>query len=380
MAGLTVAINTTCAVAGGAVTHLKNLLPHLVEQAGQDRIVVLGEASTRAKLQPPAGLEWVSLPDSKGGLVGRVVRESTLIPRLLQDLGADVLFHPGNFAVFRCPIPQVILIHNLAPFLEEVIEGESAAQRARLGILRRLTLRSLSCVDRVVFISKWGRQLVLGEQAPDEFRMPVIPFGAEHGSSNVDATRLERFDVEADRFVLTVSHIYRYKHLEKLISAWAQPGSAVRKWPLLVVGEPFDAGYSRRLEAMASQANGLVRFTGGLDSETLATLMQTARAFVFTSEAENLPITLLEAMAAGCPIITNRFCSMPETCEEAALYVDPATAEGYQAELEKLLGDDALRSEMRDRSLRRAGDFRWDAVATQTLETLRSAATSRSGK
>jgi glycosyltransferase involved in cell wall biosynthesis len=102
--------------------------------------------------------------------------------------------------------------------------------------------------------------------------------------------------------------------------------------------------------------------------------MQAARAFVFTSEAENLPITLLEAMAAGCPIITNRYCSMPETCEDAALYVDPATVEGYQAELEKLLGDEALRSEMRGRALRRARDFRWDAVAAQTLETLRSAA------
>jgi glycosyltransferase involved in cell wall biosynthesis len=365
LAGLTIAINTTCAVAGGAVTHLKNLLPHLAEHVGQDRIVVLGESSTRAKLQPPAGVEWVSLPDSKGGLVGRVVRENTLVPRLLGQLGADVLFHPGNFAVFRGSIPQVILIHNLAPFLEEVIEGESLAQRVRLGILRGLTRRSLSRVDRVVFISKWGRQLVLGAQTPDELR---------HGSSKVDPVRLARFGVEADGFVLTVSHIYRYKHLEKLIAVWTKPESAVRNWPLLVVGAPFDAGYSRRLEAMASQADGRVRFTGALDSETLATLMQAARAFVFTSEAENLPITLLEAMAAGCPIITNRYCSMPETCEDAALYVDPATVEGYQAELEKLLGDEALRSEMRGRALRRARDFRWDAVAAQTLETLRSAA------
>jgi glycosyltransferase involved in cell wall biosynthesis len=103
--------------------------------------------------------------------------------------------------------------------------------------------------------------------------------------------------------------------------------------------------------------------------------MASCRAFVFTSEAENLPITLLEAMAAGCPIIANRHCSMPETCGDAVLYADPASAATYGQELERVLWDDELRTEMRHRALQRATRFQWSDAARSTLEALRNAGT-----
>lgn len=380
MDGLKVAINTTCAVAGGAVTHLRNLLPPLVERAGDHRLILLGEPSTREKLNSPEGVEWVDLPPATGGLVGRVWRENTLIPRMLRDLEADVVFHPGNFGIFRTETPQVILIHNLAPFLTEVIDGESAAQKVRLALLRRLTHASIARVDRVVFISKWGRELVLGSASADESRLPVIPFGSEHGARGTSDEPLDRFGLEHDGFVLSVSHIYRYKKIEKLIDAWNALGDRVADMPLLIVGEPFDQGYTARLEELAKSAKGRIVFTGSLDASSLATLMEATRCFVFTSEAENLPITLLEAMAARCPIITNRFCSMPETCEEAALYAEPATAENYRTHLESILFDDVLREDMRVRAERRAGDFRWGRVAEETLALLVEAARGKRGR
>lgn len=349
----------------------------MLDQAGEDQIIVIGEASTRERLRPPSGIEWVEIPPSRTGLVARVLRENFEISSLLKRLDVDVLFHPGNFAIFRSPVPQVILIHNLAPFLEEVVKDESQRQRLRLGLLKQLTRGSLSRVSRVIFISTWGRSLVMDGLAADEIRMPVIPFGAEHGEAEKDPAVLRRWNLEPENFVLSVSHIYRYKRIEKLIDAWSQLGERVAEWPLLVVGEPFDAVYARRLEALAVKSKAPVIFTGSLDASALASLMKAARLFVFTSEAENLPITLLEAMAAGCPILTNRYCSMPETCGEAARYVDPATPENYRKHLEALLWDDGLRAEMRAQSLERARAFRWDEAARLTLETLRGAARDR---
>lgn len=372
-----IGVNTTCAVAGGAITHLRNLLPAMLDQLGEDRIVVIGEASIRDRLSPPSGLEWIEISPSRGGLLGRLLRENFEIPDLLKRLNVDVLFHPGNFSVFRSPVPQVILIHNLAPFLKEVIDEESRKQRVRLSLLRWLTRRSLDRVSRAIFISTWGRTLVLEGAAADETRMPVIPFGAEHGEAERDPTALARWNLEPDGFVLSVSHLYRYKRIEKLIDAWSQLGERVAEWPLLVVGEPFDAEYARKLEALAENSKAPVIFTGSLDAPMIASLMKASRLFVFTSEAENLPITLLEAMASGCPILTNRYCSMPDTCDEAARYADPATPEGYREHLEALLWDDGLRAEMRIRSFERAREFRWDTAARLTLEALRGAARDR---
>jgi len=368
-----IVVNSSCAVAGGAITHLRHVLPAMLEHLGDDELVVVGTAETRERLEPPVGLDWVEVPPRSGGLAGRLAFENSTLPALVRSLGADVLFHPGNFSAFRVRVPQVIVVHNLAPFIEEVIAGESTAQKARLRALAWLTRASLRSASRTIFLSQWGRELVLGDVHDPGDRMPVIPFGGEYPVGD-DPNALARSGVSEDAFVLTVSHLYRYKKLEKLLDAWAALGDRVAHWPLLVAGAPYDAEYARRMEERARSAKGPVRFIGAVDAPTLAALMRTCRAFVFTSEAENLPITLLEARSAGCAILTNRTCSMPETCGDAAAYADPPHADQYRAELERLLFDGAHRQEMRKRARERVKRYGWSETAARTLAVLRAAA------
>jgi glycosyltransferase involved in cell wall biosynthesis len=369
-----IALNTSCAVAGGAVTHLKHLLPVLVPLLGQDELIVIGDAAAHRRIDPGGCANWHEIDPVSAGLAGRLAFENRDLPEILRGLRADVLFHPGNFSVFRSPIPQVNLLHNLAPFLPEVIAGESLAQKIRLRILRFLTLRSLRIAHRMIFISQWGRSLVLGGARADEGRFPIVPFGADHGRAPLDPATLARFELEADRFVLTVSHLYRYKKLENLIGAWVSLGERVRDLALVIVGEPYDAEYAGRMRELGRESRGRILFTGGLPEAELVSLMKACRAFVFTSEAENLPITLLEAMAAECAILTNRACSMPEVCADAVLYADPASPRSYEAGLSDLLRDDALREDLRRRAGHRANEFRWQNAAARTLAILRESA------
>jgi alpha-1,3-rhamnosyl/mannosyltransferase len=238
---------------------------------------------------------------------------------------------------------------------------------------------SLDRVSRVIFISAWGRDLVLGPERRGSNRFPVIPFGAEHLSFDPSPAVLDRWGLEPDRFVLSVSHIYRYKRLEKLIDAYVEMGDLVEKWPLLIVGEPFDRSYTATLQEKAARSVAPIIFTGALGSDAVGSLMAFARAFVFTSEAENLPITLLEAMAAGSPIVTNRHCSMPEVCAEGALYAHPSSVDQYRRALETILGDDEERSAMRARARQRAVHFRWWDAAISTLALLHESAADRGG-
>lgn len=102
--------------------------------------------------------------------------------------------------------------------------------------------------------------------------------------------------------------------------------------------------------------------------------MADCRIFAFSSEAENLPITLLEAMAAGCAIITNRSCSMPEVCGDAVSYADPATPVRYADKLLELTSDHQKRVAFRRAASERSLHFKWSDTAGRTLAILRKAA------
>lgn len=367
-----IGINTSCVVSGGAVTHLRSVVPRMLPLLRPDEeIVFFGSRESRKQIMPPEEITWVENGRVGAGLVSRMRWENFELPRRLQDHAVDVLFHSGNFAAFRAGVAQVIVIHNLAPYLESVLEGESIVQRARLSLLRKLTRLSLPRVDGTIFLSTWGRGVVLGGEPDDDTRMPIIPFGCEHGAEPVETEILPELGLSSGNFALTVSHLYRYKKLDHLIDAYVELGDRVADLPLVVVGAPFDRGYADRMQQRALAAKAPIYFTGLLGKDEVAELMQKCRVFLFSSEAENLPITLLEAMSAGCPIITNRSCSMPETCDDAVLYVDETSSAGYSRLLEECLVDQALLDDYSRRAKSRAESFRWDRTASMTLDFLR---------
>lgn len=367
------AINTSCVVAGGGITHLRHLIPYLLPLLGQDSLFMIGGPAARARLGLTEPVRWVAPTREPTGLVRRVVWENTELPAILRAERADVLFHPANFGPFRAPVPVVAVMHNLAPFLEAVKSDGSPLQRIRFELLRRLTWRSLRTSDTTIFISNWGRDLVLRDLGTEPPRTPVIAFGGEHLDQPKDDSVLERLSLSPHRYIVSVSHLYRYKRIEHLIDACAQLGDRLHGIPLVIVGAPYDRTYSREVEERCRRAGIDARFTGSLPAEEVATLMARCLVLGFTSEAENLPLTLLEAMALGCPIVTNRCCSMPEVCGDGVLYVEETTGAGYAREIAKLLDRVELRDDLVRRARERAAAFSWETTAVATLRVLRAA-------
>ncbi len=373
------AINTSCAVAGGAITHLKNLIPPMIQQLGEDRLLVIGGPEARDRLGLTQTLEWITPTREPTRLVSRLVWENTELPAILRRERADVVFHPANFGPFRSPVPMVTLVHNIAPFLSVVKSLQPFGQRVRLEILRYLTLRSLASSDTIVFLSNWGKESVLRDFGSEPRRAPVIAFGSEHLQRIQEYANLERLSLEPGRYILSVSHLYSYKCIEHLIDAHARLGDRVRNMPLVIVGAPYERTYTRALQERCRREGVDARFTGALPAEEVAALMAHCLVLGFSSEAENLPLTLLEAMALGCPIVTNRSCSMPEVCGDAVLYVRETTGEGYASEIEKLIEQGDLRVELSARARERAAGFSWKTAAEETLRVLRAAAKRGSG-
>lgn len=100
-------------------------------------------------------------------------------------------------------------------------------------------------------------------------------------------------------------------------------------------------------------------------------LYQHALAFVYPSLYEGFGIPILEAFAAGCPVVlSNRSC-FPEIAQDAALYFDPESAVSIRQQVESILVDPELRQYLRQKGYLRQEAFSSEQMAKQTLEVYR---------
>lgn len=116
------------------------------------------------------------------------------------------------------------------------------------------------------------------------------------------------------------------------------------------------------------------RALGYVPDDDLRELYRAARAHLFVSRAEGFGLTVVEAMAAGCPVITTKAGSLGEVGGEAALTVDPEDHAAIGEAIARLCRDDGLRDELIARGKERAPQFSIDVQARAMLDVYRRVA------
>ncbi len=117
-----------------------------------------------------------------------------------------------------------------------------------------------------------------------------------------------------------------------------------------------------------------VIFTGPVSESEKIALLHLARAFVFPSIYEGFGLMVLEAFAAGCPVVTSNTSSLPEVAGDAALLIDPQDVEGLTSALDRLMEDSDLRHTLIVKGRSRAQGFTWERAARETLSIIEKTA------
>lgn len=190
--------------------------------------------------------------------------------------------------------------------------------------------------ERIICPSKHLESLLL--EANPNAKTMVIPNGID----------VDRFNPDADRTgsILVVSRMFERKGVQYLIHA-------LKDWDghpsVDIVG---DGPYLKTLKELARDLEVDVNFLGFIDnkSQQFKDLIETAGYFVFTSSAENCPIVLLEAMAAGLAIVTTNDTGCAEAVGDAAMLVPPEDAPAIRKALDTLIGNDELTESLMNRS------------------------------
>ncbi|MEN8129396.1 MAG: glycosyltransferase family 4 protein [Pseudomonadota bacterium] len=180
----------------------------------------------------------------------------------------------------------------------------------------------------------------------------LIPNGIDCDKFCTDQPRQDR--------ILLVTRMFARKGVQYLIEALA---SIECKYKVAIVG---DGPYLDELRQLAGKLNVDVKFFGALanDTDQLRKLFETSRIFVLPSKAENFPIVLLEAMAAGLAIVTTRNTGCEEVVGDSALLVQPGSSRDIARALVQLMTDKPLRDHLGKTARKRLeNEFDWLCVS-----------------
>ena len=241
-----------------------------------------------------------------------------------------------------------------------LIEQKSAVLKAGLiGFIERRTLEGAAAIH-VTSAREREEASAFGFQLPPVHEIPngvTLEMDARRTSDSI--ARL----IGAEPFVLFLGRISWKKGLDRLVRALAR----VDRVRLVIAGND-DEQYQPVVEALTRQlgVNDRVTFTGGIAGADKIALLRGARCLVLPSYSENFGNVVVEAMAAGCPVIvTPEVGVAPVVHASGAGIVADGTSEALSAAMTAVIADPQLRAEMAERGILTADRFSWPKVAEQ---------------
>ena len=242
------------------------------------------------------------------------------------------------------------------------------------GFLDRATEFSVLAADAVITVSEFSKREMVELYGARPEKVHVIPNGVERRFfKSVPENRKEavrrRFGLP-ERFVLYVGSLEEKKNTPRLLGAW----SIVRKKlpegdrVLVLVGGPGGKKYDPTADVQRLGVGSSVRLIGRVDEDDLHALYASAECFVYPSLYEGFGLPVLEAMASGAPTVVSNSSSLPEISGDAAVLVDPMSAEAIADGVVKLLTDEELRTQLSKWGRARARRFSWEDCARATLD------------
>ncbi len=268
------------------------------------------------------------------------------------------LFHGLNQRLPRCRWPRsVATFHDLF-----VMTGEysTADFRSRFTALARdAAARS----DLIIAVSEYTARQVEDLLGVPRGRIRVVRHGVDPPLNS------PRRSPPSDKpFVLHVGAVQTRKNLLRLVEAFEQLPADVT---LVLAGSDGYGAPEIHARIDRSPARARILRLGYIDDAALRNLYREAAALVFPSLDEGFGIPILEAMAAGVPVVTSNRSATAEVAGEAALLVDPLDTEALARGMRRVLDDTALRERLIGEGKARAAQFTWARAAQETLAVYR---------
>ena len=227
----------------------------------------------------------------------------------------------------------------------------------------------------VITISSHAKEELIEWFRLPEHRISVTPLGVDRRwfafPSPFEVHRINVTYALPERFFLFVGTLQPRKNVARLIAAHRMlPMSLRKEYPLVVVGRA-GWGCEGEVSALEDGDGGALRWLRYVPESDLVTLVGRAAGLVFPSLHEGFGLPVLEAFAAGVPVIASNSTSLPEVAGDAAFLVNPERTDELSDAMRELVGNSAVADRLRIAGRERAARFTWDHTTALTVKVYR---------
>jgi glycosyltransferase involved in cell wall biosynthesis len=307
-------------------------------------------------------------PNVVGHVHGGRVWPHVAVPLELRRTRSSVFFRmAGEDAPLRVPAgrPVVALVHDNGRHLFPVEYGIGRPDR-----VRRDARRALRRFQLVVTVSHAVQRELIEELGVAPEKIVVVPnaVGERGGAERRPAA------LRDDDFVLVVNPGGGNKNWRLALDGYARFADSRNGAgaPRLVLAGDLASEEPRVRAALRAHAGleSRVDTLGYVGDDELRWLYRHARVLVAPSRYEGFGVPLLEAMAAGLPVVASAIPAHREVADDAALFVSPDEPKALADTLQRVLADDGLRRGLVARGHARLDAYSWERSAAALLPRL----------
>jgi glycosyltransferase involved in cell wall biosynthesis len=308
-----------------------------------------------------------------------ILFEQFILPWILLAHHIDVA-HSLHYTIpLLAPSARVVTFHDLTMLLWP--EMHTRGRRLIMPLYIRLAWR---LADVILFVSAASRNDAEKLLPAAKSRLNrVAPLGVNFDSLRRPLQEDLRNGLHSlginKPYVLFIGTIEPRKNLIRVIQAFEK---IAPRFPdhLFILAGKLGWDFDPILQAIAtSPFRERIRRMGYISDDNKRIILAGGDVLVYPSLYEGFGLPVLEAMAAGIPVVTSDVSSLPEVAGKAALLVDPESVEQLAAAMERLLSCPDLAKKMTALGLERARMFSWKNMAQETYKAYQTAYNLRAG-
>lgn len=371
--GITIGIDASNIRSGGGLTHLLELLNHLVpEQNNIRQVIVWSNSNTLNQLPEKSWLSKIKHKFLEGSLIGRIYWQVFFFTSSIIENKCDLVFIPGgSFTTSFRPI--ISMNQNLLPFEWKELFRYGISLTTLKFILLRLTNQSaFKKSNGIIFLSRYSKDIVLKSLPSNNYSTVIIPHGIQ-----------EKFFLEPRKQlsissysnikpikIIYVSSIECYKHHCNVVEAI----SRVKRSGYPVMLDIYGTGNAKAVKklkqsiAIYDKDEEYIIYKDEIAYNNIQEIYFSADLAIFASTCETFGQILLESMAAGLPIACSKYSSMPEIILDAGIYFDPLDVKDIEAVITSLIISEELRTDLSEKAHKLAKNYSWSKTSFTTFK------------